>query len=185
MGIRTRPDAPAVSKRRRVRIFDREAPLGYVLLVPTLVVLGVFLLYPFLFGIWLSITDSELGVLGNFIGLGNYRFEWRNTDGVFYTALVNTFLYTGVTTIFKFSLGLVMALLLNQVIPFRRFVRAALLLPYIIPTVLSYEAWRWMFDPTFSVVNWLLVNTHLAAYPGPNWLGVPANAMAALMIVNV
>ncbi|TMF25072.1 MAG: sugar ABC transporter permease, partial [Chloroflexi bacterium] len=167
MGVRARPDTPAVLKRRRVRIFDREAPLGYVLLVPTLVVLGVFLLYPFLFGIWLSITDSELGALGNFIGLGNYRFEWRNTDGVFYTALVNTFLYTGVTTIFKFSLGLAMALLLNQVIPFRRFVRAALLLPYIIPTVLSYEAWRWMFDPTFSVVNWLLVHTHLAAYPGP------------------
>src|SRR5207247_2524870 len=64
-------------------------------------------------------------------------------------------------------------------------VRAALLLPYIIPTVLSYEAWRWMFDPTFSVINWLLVNTHLVQYPGPNWLGVPANAMAALMIVNV
>src|SRR5260370_14611904 len=78
-----------------------------------------------------------------------------------------------------------MALLLNQVFPFRRFVRAALLLPYIIPTVLSYEAWRWMFDPTFSVINWLLVNTHLVHYPGPNWLGVPANAMAALMIVNV
>jgi len=138
-----------------------------------------------LFGIWLSLTDSELGNLGNFIGLGNYRFEWTNTDGVFYTAVVNTFLYTGITTVFKLSLGLVMALLLNQAFPFRRFVRAALLLPYIIPTVLSYEAWRWMFDPTFSVVNWLLVNTHLAAYPGPNWLGVPFNAMAALMIVNV
>src|SRR5260370_41376654 len=78
-----------------------------------------------------------------------------------------------------------MALLLNQVFPFRRFVGAALLLPYIIPTVLSYEAWRGMFDPTFSVINWLLVNTHLAAYPGPNWLGVPFNAMAALMIVSV
>ena len=63
--------------------------------------------------------------------------------------------------------------------------RAALLLPYIIPTVLSYEAWRFMFDPTFSVVNWLLVSTHLVPYPGPNWLGVPANAMAALMIVNI
>ncbi len=153
--------------------------------MPTLLILGIFLLYPFLFGIWLSLTDSELGNLGNFIGLGNYRFEWTNTDGVFYTAVVNTFLYTGITTVFKLSLGLVMALLLNQAFPFRRFVRAALLLPYIIPTVLSYEAWRWMFDPTFSVVNWLLVNTHLAAYPGPNWLGVPFNAMAALMIVNV
>src|SRR2546430_700668 len=185
MGTATRADAAPVWHRRRVRIYDREAPLGYLLLAPTLVVLGIFLLYPFLFGIWLSITDSELGSLGQFIGLGNYRFEFRNTDGVFYGAVVNTFLYTGVTTVFKLALGLVMALLLNQVFPFRRFVRAALLLPYIIPTVLSYESWRWMFDPTFSVINWLLVNTHLVAYPGPNWLGVPANAMAALMIVNV
>src|SRR5881392_1797869 len=149
MGTAVRTNAAPAWHRRRVRIYDREAPLGYLLLVPTLLVLGIFLLYPFLFGIWLSLTDSELGNLGNFIGLGNYRFEWTNTDGVFYTAVVNTFLYTG------------------------------------IPTVLSYEAWRWMFDPTFSVVNWLLVNTHLAAYPGPNWLGVPFNAMAALMIVNV
>src|SRR6266851_5386538 len=185
MGTAVRTNAAPAWHRRRVRIYDREAPLGYLLLVPTLLVLGVFLLYPFLFGIWLSITDSELGNLGSFIGLGNYRFEFRNTDGVFYTAVVNTFLYTGITTVFKLSLGLVMALLLNQAFPFRRFVRAALLLPYIIPTVLSYEAWRWMFDPTFSVINWLLVNTHLVAYPGPNWLGVPFNAMAALMIVNV
>src|SRR5229473_2893813 len=148
MGTATRADAVPVW-HRRVRIYDREAPLGYLLLVPTLFVLGIFLLYPFLFGIWLSITDSELGNVGNFIGLGNYRFEFRNTDGVFYEAVVNTFLYTGVTT------------------------------------VLSYEAWRWMFDPTFSVLNWLLVNTHLVHYPGPNWLGVPANAMAALMVVNV
>src|SRR5207253_9152041 len=65
----------------------REAPLGYLLLVPTLVVLGIFLLYPFFFGMWLSITDSELGNVGKFIGLGNYRFELRNTDGVFYGAV--------------------------------------------------------------------------------------------------
>src|SRR5260370_7825980 len=110
------------------------------MLVPTLVILGIFLLYPFLSGIWLSITDSELGNVGNFIGLGNYRFEFRNTDGVFYGAVINTFLYTAVTTVFKLLLGLVMALLLNQVFPFRRFVRAALLLPSIIPTVLHYPA---------------------------------------------
>src|SRR5437899_10746386 len=184
MGTATPADAVPVWQRR-VRIYDREAPLGYLLLVPTLLILGIFLLYPFLFGIWLSITDSELGSLGNFIGLDNYRFEFRNTDGVFYGAVVNTFLYTGITTVFKLSLGLVMALLLNQVFPFRRFVRAALLLPYIIPTVLSYEAWRWMFDPTFSVINWLLVNTHLVHYPGPHWLGVPSHAIPALMIGDV
>src|SRR5439155_108829 len=132
MGTATPADAVQVWHRRRVRIYDREAPLGYLLLAPTLVVLGIFLLYPFLFGIWLSITDSELGNLGQFIGLGNYRFELRNTDGVFYGAVVNTFLYTGITTVFKFGLGLVMALLLNQAFPFRRFVRAALLLSYIL-----------------------------------------------------
>ena len=170
--------------RRRVRIFEREAPLGYLLLAPTLVVLGIFLLYPFLFGIYLSLSDSELGNLGKYIGLGNFQFAFT-TDTVFRTAVANTFVYTGVTTVFKLGLGLVMALLLNQVFPFQRFARAALLLPYIIPTVLSYEAWRWMFDPTFSVVNWLLVHTHLVAYPGPNWLGVPANAMTALIIVNI
>src|SRR5437870_154179 len=142
MGTATPADAVQVWHRRRVRIYDREAPLGYLLLAPTLVVLGIFLLYPFLFGIWLSITDSELGNLGQFIGLGNYRFELRNTDGVFYGAVVNTFLYTGITTVFKFGLGLVMALLLNQAFPFRRFVRAALLLPYIIPTEIGRASCR-------------------------------------------
>src|SRR3989475_13165180 len=122
MGTATRADAVPVWHQRRVRIYDREAPLGYLLLVPTLFVLGIFLLYPFLFGIWLSITDSELGKLGEFVGLGNYRFEWRNTDRVLYTAGVNTFLYTGVTTVFQLGLGLVIALLLNPVIPFRRFI---------------------------------------------------------------
>src|SRR5213596_1546755 len=70
MGTASRADAVSTWHRRRVRIYDREAPLGYLLLAPTLVVLGIFLLYPFLFGIWLSITDSELGNLGQFIGLG-------------------------------------------------------------------------------------------------------------------
>src|SRR5207237_7996031 len=121
MGTASRADALPAWHRRRVRIYDREAPLGYLLLVPTLLILGIFLLYPFLFGIWLSITDSELGNLGNFIGLGNYRFEWRNTDGVFYTAVVNTSLYTGVTTVFKHPLRLVIALFPYQSVPFRPF----------------------------------------------------------------
>ena len=183
MGTATRADAVPVWHRRRARIYDREAPLGYLLLAPTLVILGLFLLYPFIFGIWLSVTDSELGSLGKFIGISNYSFEFRNTDGVFYGTVVNTFLYTGVTTVFKLGLGLVMALLLNQVFPYRRFVRAALLLPYIIPTVLSYEAWRFMFDPTFSVVNWLLVHGGVIS-SGYSFLGNATLAMWSLVVVN-
>lgn len=168
----------------RSRLASSEARLGYLLLLPTLLMLGVFLAWPFLFGIWLSLTNAELQDPGHFIGLANFKFEFT-VDRPFLQAFVNTFLYTGVTTVFKLGLGLVMALLLNQVFPMQRFARAALLLPWIIPTVLSTLAWKWMFDPTFSVVNWVGVHTHLVHYPGPNWFGSTGSALTALMIVNI
>jgi multiple sugar transport system permease protein len=166
-----------------LRIFGREAPLGYLLLAPTLFMLLAFLAYPFVIGLWLSVTDSEVGVIGRFVGLGNYRYEFLH-DHVFLSSISNTFVYTAVTTVFKLVLGLVMAVLLNQAFPLQRFVRAALLLPFIIPTVLSTLAWRWMFDPTFSVINWTLyklsfINSRI------NWLGDPDLAMISVIIVNV
>lgn len=165
------------------RLLSSERGLGYLLLIPTLSLLVVFLAYPFFFGLWLSVSSAELTDLGHFIGLANYKFEFT-VDRVFMQALTNTFLYTGVTTVFKLTLGLAMALLLNQVFPFQRFVRAALLLPWIIPTVLSTLAWKWMFDPTFSVVNWAAVHLHLVGFPGPNWFGSTGTALTALMVVN-
>jgi multiple sugar transport system permease protein len=175
--------AQAAFPKSPIRVFEREARLGYLLLAPTLFMLLAFLLYPFVVGLWLSLTDSEVGVIGAFVGLANYRFEFLN-DRVFLQSLSNTFVYTAVTTVFKLVLGLVMALVLNQVFPLQRFVRAALLLPWIIPTVLSTLAWRWMFDPTFSVINWVLTHSGLAPH-GVNWLGTPQTAMASLIIVNV
>src|SRR5213083_1511785 len=85
-------------RQPRIRAFEREAPLGYVLLVPTLAVLAVFLLYPFLFGLWLSVTDSEVGNIGKFVGLGNFSFLVR-IDHVFRSSFANTLIYTVVTTI--------------------------------------------------------------------------------------
>lgn len=165
---------------RRVRFLDRETHLGYVLLVPMLILLLVFLAYPFIFGIWLSVTNAQIGEAGKFIGIRNYDFE--RGDTVFIQSFMNTMWYVGVTTVFKLGLGLVMALLLNQVFPAQRFVRAALLLPWIIPSVLSTLAWRWMFDPTFSVINWVLIHwTHASPV---NWLGMTNSALIALMIVN-
>jgi multiple sugar transport system permease protein len=69
------------------------------------------------------------------------------------------------------------------VFPLQRFARAALLLPWIIPSVLSTLAWRWMFDPTFSVLNWLLVNSFHSS--GVNWLGTTNTALASIFIVNI
>lgn len=166
----------------RIRLRNREARLGYLLLVPALSLLLVFVAYPFFFGIWLSLSNAQIGVTGHFIGLRNYDFE--RGDSVFIEAFANTMSYTAITTVAKLALGLLMALLLNQVFPAQRFVRAALLLPFIIPSVLSTLAWRWMFDPTFSVVNWVIIHSHLYGQ-GVDWLGKTNTALASLMIVNI
>jgi multiple sugar transport system permease protein len=95
----------------------------------------------------------------------------------------NTFIYTGAATVLKMVGGLALAVVINQSFRMKNFVRAALLLPFIVPTVLSTVAWMWMLDPAFSVVNWVLVHTGIAN-PGPSWLGNPALAMASIIIIN-
>jgi multiple sugar transport system permease protein len=192
MSITSRARVGSVGVRhKRPSPFDNETFLGYLLLVPTVAVLAIFLAFPFIYGVVLSTTSTEIGdeALGKFVAFANYVFEVAR-DGVFRTAFANTFSYTFYTTIVKFVLGLSMALLLNQVFPAQRFVRAALLLPWIIPSVLSTLAWRWMFDPTFSVINWLMNSgLHLPICNGSttcvNWLGTPNTAMIAMMIVNI
>src|SRR5262244_2430314 len=147
------PQAP----RPRLRLLEDERWLALVLLVPTLVLLGMFIAYPFMRGILLSVTNARVGVPGEFVGLANFYKIFN--DGIFRTSVYNTFVYTGVTTVFKLALGLWLAMLLNRNFRGKAFTRAFILLPFIIPTVLSTFAWRWMFDPTFSVVNWLLYRT--------------------------
>jgi len=90
----------------------------------------------------------------------------------------------GVTTVFKLALGLWLAMLLNRNFRGKALTRAFILLPFIIPTVLSTFAWKWMFDPTFSVLNWLLY--HFGLISGRiNWLGDPDLAMISIIIVNI
>jgi len=163
-------------------VFDRERPLGYILLVPALVVLTIFLAYPVVFGIWLSMSDTTIGGgTGNFIGLENFQYLITK-DAIFRRTIGNTFEYTFVTVIFKFGLGLLMAAVLNVSFRGNRFIRSAMLLPYIVPTVLSTLAWSWMFDSTFSVFNWTLRIFHIV---GPNWLSTWHWPMISLMLVNV
>jgi multiple sugar transport system permease protein len=164
------------------RMLERESALAFWLLVPTLALLTLFIAYPFVRGVWLSLTSSVVGVDGEFVGLRNFAKIWN--DSIFRTAAINTFVYTGVTTVFKLALGLWLALLLNRHFRGKAWVRAFILLPFIIPTVLSTLAWKWMFDPTFSVFNWLfwklsIINTRI------NWLGDPELAMASIMTVNI
>jgi multiple sugar transport system permease protein len=173
------PKKPARPWHPRL-LLEREEVLGYLLMLPALGLLTVFVVYPFLYGIWLSLTDSRIGVPGDFVGLRN--FLELTGDSIFQQTFRNTFLYTGVTTVFKLIFGLAVAVLLNSTFPFKRFVRAAVLLPWIVPTVLSALAWLWMFDSTFSVINWVLARFGIK---GPVWLGTNPWPMVSLMAVNI
>jgi multiple sugar transport system permease protein len=164
------------------RLLEDERWLAVALLVPTVVLLALFIAYPFVQGVLLAVTDTKVGVPGRFIGLQNFDALWY--DSIFRTAVWNTFVYTAVATVFKLGLGLWLALLLNRNFKGKAFTRAFILLPFIIPTVLSTFAWKWMFDPTFSVINWTLFQLGLI-HGRINWLGDPDLALISVIIVNV
>ena len=178
----TEPYARASRRGAITRLLEDERWLALVLLLPTVLLLAVFIAYPFVIGVELSVTDAKVGVPGNFVGLHN--FAVLANDSIFRTAVWNTFVYTGVTTVFKLALGLWLALLLNRHFKGKALTRAFVLLPFIIPTVLSTFAWKWMFDPTFSVINWTLFQFGLI-HGRINWLGDPGLAMVSIIIVNV
>ena len=142
---------------RLTRILESEKVLATALLAPGLAILLIFIAYPFVMALWYSLTSIRVGDPGTFVGLDNFIKAWNDT--VFQVAFKNTIFYTFWATVFKFALGMWLALLLNRSFRFKRIIRASMLLPFIIPTVLSAFAWRWMFDPTFSVMNWLLYHS--------------------------
>ncbi|HEY3229221.1 MAG TPA: sugar ABC transporter permease, partial [Roseiflexaceae bacterium] len=144
---------------RLIRMLDSEKLLAATLLAPGVVILILFIAYPFVMALWFSLTSIRVGDAGEFVGLANFTKAW--SDNIFQTAFKNTVFYTFWATVFKFSLGMWLALLLNRHFRFKRLIRASMLLPFIIPTVLSAFAWRWMFDPTFSVMNWVLFHSGL------------------------
>jgi len=163
-------------------LLEDERWLAMLLLLPTLALLALFIAYPFVEGVRLSVTDTKVGVPGKFVGLQNFEEIW--SDSIFHIAVWNTCFYTAVATVFKLALGLWLALLLNRHFKGKALARAFILLPFIIPTVLSTLAWKWMFDPTFSVINWVLFK--LGLIEGRiNWLGDPNLALISVIIVNV
>ena len=153
--MQTQQPAPAPSLRERlVTALEDQRVLGYVLMAPALLLILIFIAYPFVLGVWMSLTDKIVGTSGTFIGLGNY--EKLFASDIFLTAAWNTVFFTTIATVFKAVLGMWLAVLLNRRFRFANITRATVLLPFIVPTVLSTLAWLWMFDATFSVFNWTL-----------------------------
>jgi len=173
---------PAVAQSPLGRLFDNRHFLGLLFMLPAAVLLVLFLTYPLGLGVWLGFTDAKIGRAGEWIGVENY--EWLVTDSVFRLSVWNTFLYTVIASAIKFALGLWLALLLNEHIPFKAFVRAIVLLPFIVPTVLSAIAFWWIYDAQFSVISWTLTKLGLIDHY-IDFLGDPLLARASVIAANV
>jgi len=160
---------------------DREPVFSWLMMVLPILFLAAFVGYPFFYGILLSLQDRPVAQPGTFVGLKNFIADFH--DPVFWRVAINTFVYTGVATLLKMVGGLGLALAMNQHFRMKNLVRALLLLPFIVPTVLSTVAWLWMLDPAFSVVNRLLIELGVPR-PGPSWLGNPVFAMFSIIMIN-
>jgi multiple sugar transport system permease protein len=170
-------DAPARTPLMQSKLF-----LGLLFMLPAAIFLVVFLSYPLGLGVWLGFTDTRIGRSGVFVGLENYQLLWD--DSIFWLSVFNTILYTVVASILKFMLGLWLALLLNEHIPFKAFIRAIVLLPWVVPTVLSAIAFWWIYDTQFSIISWAFMSLGWIDSP-INFLGDPNNARATVILTNV
>ena len=164
------------------RFVESRNGLGFLFMLPAAVFLLCFLTYPLGLGVWLGFTDTTIGRNGVWIGFENYT--WLFDDPVFWLSVYNTILYTFVASIAKFVLGLWLALILNEHLPFKTFFRAVILLPWVVPTVLSALAFWWIYDSQFSIISWVLMQWGWIDAP-INFLGDPNNARAAVIAANV
>ena len=172
--------------RFRLRLgewLNREGILGPLFVAPALLLLLVLVAYPFCMALYFSLSDAFIGRPSQFIGIRNFVNLWESD--AFRQTFQNAFVFTSIAIAVKLVLGITLALLLNQQLWFKRWIRGAVLLPWVIPTALSTLGWWWMFNSLYSVVNWTGISLELMDPPGPNWLGQKYYAMAAVIVVNI
>lgn len=138
--------------------------------------------YPFFWSVKVSLTDQKIGTGGAFVGLVNYLSLIR--DPSFWMVMRFTFEFVFLTVLFKFLLGMLMAITLNKPFKFRSLWRALLFLPWALPTLTSVLTWRWMLGDIGGIINFVLQKAHLIDRPLA-WLGNPTLAQISVMIVNI
>src|ERR1019366_6232419 len=151
-------------------------------MLPAAAFLILLLAYPLGLGVWMSFTDERIGRGGVFVGLENYQWLWD--DSIFWLSVFNTLLYTVVASAIKFAIGLYLALLLNRHMPFKAMIRSIVLIPFIVPTVLSAIAFWWIYDSQFSIISWSLIKLGLIDH-NINFLGDANMARGSVIFANI
>src|SRR5262245_29718470 len=170
----TRPD----------RLAQRRARNAWLLLTPMLMVLAIVALWPLARTIWFSFTDATLFDLAaaRFIGFDNFVLLLSDPD--WWRSIRNTLVFTAASVALEVCLGFIIALALHARFPGRGPLRAAVLIPWAIPTVVSAKMWGWMFHDVYGVVNAILLHLGIIGAPVA-WTASPDLAMAALIAVDV
>src|SRR5215468_5546920 len=171
-------------RRRGTKLQRRQTRLAWLLLLPSLAVVAFVAIYPLGKTVYQSFTNQEFLALEptKWVGLDNYRQLWHDT--VFRHAVWKTVEFTLITVGFEFALGLAIALVVNSSFKGRGVMRAIMLVPWAIPTVVAAQMWKWMLDDTFGVINDAGVRTHILSHSHA-WIATPSTALGAVCAVDI
>ena len=160
----------------------KSALVGWLLLAPSLVLLGGLVVFPVLYNVWLSLFDKHAFMpVQAFVGLRHYRYF--ASDPEFWTSFYYGSVYAGVTMVLQLGVGVPSALLLNEGFRGRNLLRGVVLFPYMIPTIVAVILWKWLLNDSYGLVNHLLQQAGLVR-TSVAWLG-PDYIMTALIVTSV
>jgi len=171
-------------RRRRGGLQRRQTRLAWLLLVPSLLVVALVAIYPLGKTVYQSFTNQEFLALepAKWVGFDNYRTLWH--DQLFRDSVWTTVKFTLITVTFEFVLGLIIALVVNSSFKGRGLMRAVMLVPWAIPTVVAAQMWKWMLDDTFGVVNDAGMKLSILSHPHA-WISDPSTALASVCAVDI
>ena len=170
--------------RREIDLLERQRRLAWYLIIPAVFVVFLVIGYPLIQVLVYSFMKYKLdGVTPpSFAGFDNYLFIFSDSD--FWHAVWITLIFTFFSVIIESILGLSVALVANSKFRGRTFLRVAILIPWAIPTIVSAQIWRWMFNDIYGVVNVILANLHIIPQKLA-WLATPATALPVIIAVDV
>jgi trehalose/maltose transport system permease protein len=180
----TAPGTAAAVPEKASRLTRQRIRSAWLFMAPMLIVLALVAGWPLLRTMWFGFTDANLSDLqaAEFVGFVNYYYLLTDPD--WWTAVRNTLLFTGASLILETILGLAIALALNAHFRGRGLLRAAVLIPWAIPTVVSAQMWNWMYHDVFGVINEVLQMLGLITEPIA-WTASPDTALLAIIMVDV
>ena len=160
----------------------KNALAGWLLLAPSLLLLGTLVVFPILYNAWLSLFDKHAFLpVQRFVGLGHYVYFAHDEE--FWNSFGHGLVYAGATLVLQLAVGIPAALLLNEGFRGRNVLRGVVLFPYVIPTIVAVILWKWLLNDSYGIVNAWLVGSGLTAAPvawlGKDWI------MVSLVITSV